>query len=222
MIRWAIVALFFILLSSACLAQGIEDELPTNTTADVRVDHRRYEPKEKNYDFLYAKDTKKTLYGNPCAIDVTQRMGFMYAPLTGDEKTVLAKLFRGLFITGDMGVIDERGYISIVGRAKDLIISGGFNVYPKEIESLIDDLGGVNESAVIGVPHPDFGEGVVAVVVPQTGAEIDESSVASAIAGELAKFKQPKKIFIAEELPRNTMGKVQKNVLRDRYKDLFG
>ena len=137
------------------------------------------------------------------------------------EKT--AEEFRddGFFITGDMGVIDERGYVSIVGRAKDLIISGGFNVYPKEIESLIDDLPGINETAVIGVPHPDFGEAVVAAVVLNVPNAQTSDSIKQSIAPNLAKFKQPKAIFIVDELPRNTMGKVQKNVLRDRYKSLF-
>ncbi|PHP68050.1 malonyl-CoA synthase [Zhengella mangrovi] len=137
------------------------------------------------------------------------------------EKT--AEEFRadGYFITGDLGVIDADGYVSIVGRAKDLIISGGYNIYPKEIELALDEAPGVNESAVIGVPHPDFGEGVIAVVVPKAGAAPDEAALMEAIAPGLARFKQPKRIFLADELPRNTMGKVQKNLLRDQYKAVF-
>jgi len=128
----------------------------------------------------------------------------------------------GFFITGDLGVIDEDGYVSIVGRSKDLIISGGYNIYPKEIELLIDDLEGVVESAVIGLPHPDFGEGVAAVVVRAAGAAIDEDAVLAQVADNIARFKQPKRVFFVDELPRNTMGKVQKNVLRDTYKGAFG
>lgn len=137
------------------------------------------------------------------------------------EKT--AEEFRddGWFITGDVAVMAEDGRVTIVGRAKDLIISGGFNVYPKEIESQIDELSGVKESAVIGLPHPDFGEGVAAVVVPDGSDEISETVVIDALRDRLARFKQPKCVFIVDELPRNTMGKVQKNVLRDRYKDTF-
>ena len=125
----------------------------------------------------------------------------------------------GWFITGDIAVMADDGRVSIVGRAKDLIISGGFNVYPKEIESQIDELPGVRESAVIGVPHADFGEGVVAVVVADGSSELSEQSVVEALKDRLARFKQPKRVYIVDELPRNTMGKVQKNVLRDVYKD---
>ena len=127
----------------------------------------------------------------------------------------------GFFITGDVGKVDERGYVHIVGRAKDLIISGGYNVYPKEVESEIDALPGVTESAVIGVPHPDFGEAVAAVVVAAPGASPTEGEIIEALAGRLARFKQPKRVFLVESLPRNTMGKVQKNVLRERYKGTF-
>jgi malonyl-CoA/methylmalonyl-CoA synthetase len=137
------------------------------------------------------------------------------------EKTAEELREDGFFITGDLGKMDEDGYVHIVGRAKDLIISGGFNVYPKEVEALIDDLPGVLESAVIGVPHPDFGEAVVAVVVPQSGADVTEAGVMAAIAGELAKFKQPKQVIVLPELPRNTMGKVQKVALRAEYSGLF-
>ncbi|HPE78832.1 MAG TPA: malonyl-CoA synthase [Gammaproteobacteria bacterium] len=137
------------------------------------------------------------------------------------EKT--AEEFRpdGWFITGDIAVMAGDGRVTIVGRAKDLIISGGFNVYPKEIESQIDELPGVRESAVIGVPHPDFGEGVVAVVVEDGSAGLSEASVIAALQDRLARFKQPKRVFIVDQLPRNTMGKVQKNVLRETYKDTF-
>jgi malonyl-CoA/methylmalonyl-CoA synthetase len=137
------------------------------------------------------------------------------------EKTAEELRDDGFFITGDLGRIDEDGYVHIVGRAKDLIISGGFNVYPKEIEEKIDDLPGVLESAVIGVPHPDFGEAVVAVVVPEADAVLSEAGLIAAIAGDLAKFKQPKRVIVLAELPRNTMGKVQKAALREEYKALF-
>jgi malonyl-CoA/methylmalonyl-CoA synthetase len=137
------------------------------------------------------------------------------------EKTAAEFRADGFFITGDLGRIDERGYVHIVGRGKDLIISGGFNVYPKEVEGEIDGIAGVVESAVVGVPHPDFGEGVTAVVVRKPGSALDERSVLAALEGRLAKFKLPKRVFFVEDLPRNAMGKVQKNVLRDQHKDLF-
>jgi malonyl-CoA/methylmalonyl-CoA synthetase len=127
----------------------------------------------------------------------------------------------GFFITGDLGKIDAKGYVHILGRGKDLVISGGFNVYPKEIESEIDAMPGVVESAVIGVPHADFGEGVTAVLVCNKGAGVSEASVLQALEGRLAKFKMPKRVFVVDELPRNTMGKVQKNILRDTYKDIY-
>ena len=134
-----------------------------------------------------------------------------------------AEEFRGdgYFVTGDIAVMADDGRVTIVGRAKDLIISGGFNVYPKEIESQIDELPGVRESAVIGVPHADFGEGVTAVVVPDGVGVLTEEAVIEALKDRLARFKQPKRVFIVDELPRNTMGKVQKNVLRDTYRDTF-
>jgi malonyl-CoA/methylmalonyl-CoA synthetase len=125
------------------------------------------------------------------------------------------------FITGDIAKIDERGYVHIVGRAKDLVITGGYNVYPKEVETEIDAIPGVAESAVIGLPHPDFGEGVVAVVVCAKPAAISEQDVIGALAERLAKFKQPKRVFFVDELPRNAMGKVQKNVLRETYAQTF-
>jgi len=135
------------------------------------------------------------------------------------EKTAEELSADGWFNTGDLGTVDPEGYVTIVGRAKDLIISGGYNVYPKEIEEVIDDLPGVVESAVIGVPHPDFGEGVVAVVVAEDG--VTEEAIAGALKDRLAKFKQPKRIFLVPELPRNTMGKVQKKALRETHADLF-
>jgi malonyl-CoA/methylmalonyl-CoA synthetase len=137
------------------------------------------------------------------------------------EKTKSEFRDDGYFITGDLGKIDDKGYVHILGRGKDLVISGGFNVYPKEIESEIDAMPGVVESAVIGVPHADFGEGVTAVVVRHRDADVSETSVLKGLDGRLAKFKMPKRVFIVDELPRNTMGKVQKNVLRDTYKDIY-
>lgn len=137
------------------------------------------------------------------------------------EKTKSEFREDGFFITGDLGKIDAKGYVHILGRGKDLVISGGFNVYPKEIESEIDAMPGVVESAVIGVPHADFGEGVTAVLVCNKGADVTEASVLKALDGRLAKFKMPKRVFVVHELPRNTMGKVQKNVLRDTYKDIY-
>jgi malonyl-CoA/methylmalonyl-CoA synthetase len=136
------------------------------------------------------------------------------------EKT--AEEFRkdGFFITGDLARIDDSGYITIVGREKDLVITGGYNVYPKEVETEIDALEGVLESAVIGSPHLDFGEAVVAVVVTE-GAVLKEEAIQSALQDRLAKFKCPKAVFFMDELPRNTMGKVQKNVLRDQLANTF-
>jgi malonyl-CoA/methylmalonyl-CoA synthetase len=127
----------------------------------------------------------------------------------------------GFFDTGDKGLIDADGYVSIVGRAKDVVISGGLNVYPKEVELFIDDLPGVKESAVIGVPHADFGEGVVAVIVAADPDATDEPRVIEACKRELADFKVPKRAVFVDELPRNTMSKVQKNVLRKRYETLL-
>jgi malonyl-CoA/methylmalonyl-CoA synthetase len=137
------------------------------------------------------------------------------------EKTKSEFRDDGFFITGDLGKIDGKGYVHILGRGKDLVISGGFNVYPKEIESEIDAMPGVIESAVIGVPHADFGEGVTAVLVCNKGADVTEAAVLNALDGRIAKFKMPKRVFVVDELPRNTMGKVQKNVLRDTYKDIY-
>ncbi|HLS79999.1 MAG TPA: malonyl-CoA synthase [Steroidobacter sp.] len=138
------------------------------------------------------------------------------------EKTAAEFRPDGYFITGDLGRIDERGYVHIVGRGKDLIITGGYNVYPIEIENAIDALPEVMESAVIGAPHPDLGEGVAAVVVPAPGATLDEAAIRASLAERLASFKLPKRIVFASELPRNAMGKVQKSALREQYADLFG
>ncbi|MEC3861364.1 malonyl-CoA synthase [Mesobacterium sp. TK19101] len=135
------------------------------------------------------------------------------------EKTAEELRPDGWFITGDQGMVDADGYVTIVGRAKDMIITGGFNVYPKEVESLIDAQPGVKESAVIGVPHPDMGEGVVAVVVAEGELAVD--ALQAAIGEKLARFKQPRIWHLVDALPRNTMGKVQKKVLRYTYSDAF-
>ena len=127
----------------------------------------------------------------------------------------------GYFKTGDVGKIDTRGYITIVGRSKDLIISGGYNVYPAEIEAYINDMPGVAESALVGVPHPDFGEVGVAIVIAKPGASLDAEQLITGLKSQLANFKIPKRCFVVDELPRNTMGKVQKNLLREQHKQLF-
>ncbi|MES9944265.1 MAG: malonyl-CoA synthase [Candidatus Thiodiazotropha sp.] len=137
------------------------------------------------------------------------------------EKTAAEFRADGWFITGDMALMDEEGRVTIVGRTKDLIISGGYNVYPKEIESEIDEIPGVKESAVIGLPHPDFGEGVAAVVVQDGSRALSESDILVPLQDRLARFKQPKRVYLVGELPRNTMGKVQKAQLRETYKESF-
>jgi malonyl-CoA/methylmalonyl-CoA synthetase len=128
----------------------------------------------------------------------------------------------GFFMTGDMGAFDSEGYLSIVGRSKDVVITGGLNVYPAEVESALDDLPGVVASAVIGVPHPDFGEAVVAIVVPAPQAGPAEDSLRSALRTRLAGYKIPKRVILVADLPRNAMGKVQKNILRKDHAGLFG
>ena len=138
------------------------------------------------------------------------------------EKTRAEFRADGFFITGDLGKIDERGYVHIVGRGKDLVISGGFNVYPKEVENEIDALPGVVESAVIGLPHKDFGEAVTAIVVAAPERRLSEAAILEGLDGRLAKFKMPKRVILMADLPRNTMGKVQKNVLRETYRSLYG
>ena len=123
----------------------------------------------------------------------------------------------GFFITGDLGFIDDQGYVQIVGRNKDLIIAGGYNIYPKEIELILDDQPGVLESAVIGVPHADFGESVVGILVPDNSGLLDIDKITESVAASLAKFKQPRQLVVVDALPRNAMGKVQKNILRETY-----
>jgi malonyl-CoA/methylmalonyl-CoA synthetase len=137
------------------------------------------------------------------------------------EKTAAELREDGFFITGDVGRIDERGYVCIVGRGKDLIITGGYNVYPIEIEDEINALPGVIESAVIGLPHSDFGEAVTAIVVKGPSATLDEQSIRQALQSRLANFKLPKRVLFADELPRNTMGKIQKNTLRHTHRELY-
>jgi malonyl-CoA/methylmalonyl-CoA synthetase len=143
------------------------------------------------------------------------------------EKTAEEFSDDGWFLTGDLAQQDSQGYISIVGRSKDMIISGGYNVYPKEIESIIDDVEGVEESAVIGIQHPDFGEAVVAVVVPQSSSQSSQpapsllAQVNESVQIQLASYKRPKQVVVVDELPRNTMGKVQKAQLRETYQQLF-
>jgi malonyl-CoA/methylmalonyl-CoA synthetase len=137
------------------------------------------------------------------------------------EKTKEEFTSDGWFRTGDVGRIDERGYVAIAGRSKDLIISGGYNVYPAEIEGYINEMPGVCESALLGVPHPDFGEVGVALVTLKSGASLTSDAVIATLKARLANFKIPKRCFIVSELPRNNMGKVQKNVLREQFKSLF-
>jgi malonyl-CoA/methylmalonyl-CoA synthetase len=140
------------------------------------------------------------------------------------EKTKEEFTDDGWFKTGDVGKVDADGYVTIVGRSKDLIITGGYNVYPAEVEGYLNDLPGVAESAVIGAPHPDFGEGVLAVVVPRpddAGAALDGAALIAALKTRIAGFKVPKHVFVVKELPRNTMGKVQKNLLREQHKAVF-
>jgi len=137
------------------------------------------------------------------------------------EKTAEEMRTDGFFITGDLGRIDAEGYLHIVGRSKDLIISGGYNIYPREIELLLDSMPGVVESAVFGVPHPDMGEAVVAVVVPERGNTLTEAGLLAGLSMQLARFKQPRRILIVDEVPRNAMGKVQKALLRSEMAGLF-
>jgi malonyl-CoA/methylmalonyl-CoA synthetase len=137
------------------------------------------------------------------------------------EKTASEFTKDGFFISGDMAKMGADGRVIIVGREKDLVISGGLNIYPKEIEEAIDALAGVDETAVIGVPHADLGEGLVAVIRPDSGADIDPEAMIATLKSQLAGFKVPRKIFTVDELPRNAMGKVQKNVLRDQFAKVF-
>ncbi|HJV86774.1 MAG TPA: malonyl-CoA synthase [Noviherbaspirillum sp.] len=162
--------------------------------------------------------------GTPCAADEIGDIqvkgpnvfkGYWRMP----EKTAEEFTADAYFKTGDVGKFDADGYLSIVGRSKDLIISGGYNVYPKEIESFIDEMEGVTESAVVGVPHHDFGEAVTAVIVPRPGSTLTEVDVIAYLKSRIANFKVPKRVFFLQDLPRNTMGKVQKNVLREQFKN---
>ena len=137
------------------------------------------------------------------------------------EKTAQEFRADGFFKTGDVGMIDARGYVHIVGRSKDLVISGGYNVYPKEVETVLDRIAGIAESAVVGVPHPDFGEGVVAVATTEPGASPDADAVIAEAKRELASYKLPKALFFVDAIPKNVMGKVEKAKLRERYRDLF-
>jgi malonyl-CoA/methylmalonyl-CoA synthetase len=137
------------------------------------------------------------------------------------EKTRSEFASDGWFKTGDVGRIDRHGYVRIVGRAKDLVISGGYNVYPIEVESELDALAGVQESAVFGVPHPDLGEGVTAAIVAKAGAVLSERGILEAVRSRLARYKVPKRILLVDELPRNTMGKVQKNALRKAFASIY-
>ena len=137
------------------------------------------------------------------------------------EKTAEEFTADGWFKTGDVGHMQADGRVTIVGRSKDLIISGGYNVYPAEIEGLINEMPGVAESAVVGLPHPDFGEGVIAVVVPKPGATLDGAQMVAALKARIASFKVPKQVFVVADLPRNAMGKVQKNLLREQHRGLF-
>jgi malonyl-CoA/methylmalonyl-CoA synthetase len=137
------------------------------------------------------------------------------------EKTAEEFTADGYFKTGDMGVFSDDGYLSIVGRSKDLVISGGYNVYPKEIELLLDTFPAIAESAVIGLPHQDFGEAVAAVVVLKPNATLEAADIIATLKQQLANFKVPKRVFVVDDLPRNAMGKVQKNVLREQYANTF-
>ncbi|MFO1298260.1 MAG: AMP-binding protein [Rubrivivax sp.] len=138
------------------------------------------------------------------------------------EKTAEEFTADGWFKTGDVGRIDADGYVTIVGRSKDLIISGGYNVYPAEIEGFINEMPGVAESALVGVPHPDFGEVGVAAIVARPGAALDGEAILATLKARIANFKVPKRVFVVADLPRNAMGKVQKNLLREQHKGLFG
>ncbi|MEM8656465.1 MAG: malonyl-CoA synthase, partial [Pseudomonadota bacterium] len=139
--------------------------------------------------------------------------GYWHMP----EKTAAELRETGFFITGDLGQFSADGYLSIVGRAKDLIITGGYNVYPKEIEDVLNDIEGVAESAVFGIPDADFGEAIIAAVVTETDAGVETDALSATVSEKLARFKHPRRYELLAELPRNTMGKVQKNVLREVY-----
>lgn len=167
-----------------------------------------------------SKEAKPLPQGEPGMIEVRGAnvfRGYWRMP----EKTAEELRADGFFMTGDIGLVDDKGYVQIVGRSKDMIISGGYNVYPKELEQIIDTLPGVAESAVIGVPHRDFGEGVTAVVVAKPGEQPSEADILAGLDGKLARYKQPKRVLVVGALPRNVMGKVQKNQLREQFKQLY-
>ena len=170
---------------------------------------------------IATSDAKPAATGEPGVLEVSGPnvfSGYWRNP----EKTKEEFRFDGFFITGDLATMASDGRVTIVGRAKDLIISGGFNVYPKEIEDEINALPGIGEAAVIGLPHPDFGEGVAAVVTAATGQTApDEAAIIAALSSRLAKFKLPKRVFVVTELPRNAMGKVQKAELRKLHEATF-
>jgi malonyl-CoA/methylmalonyl-CoA synthetase len=147
--------------------------------------------------------------------------GYWRMPEKTEEEFTIDASGQRWFKTGDVGSLNEDGYLTIVGRSKDLIISGGYNVYPAEIEGYVNEMEGVGEAAVVGVPHPDFGEAVVAVVVRKPGAALDADAIVATLKDEIANFKVPKRVFVVDELPRNAMGKVQKNLLREQHKRLF-
>ena len=159
-------------------------------------------------------------YGNIGQIEVRGPnvfVGYWNMP----EKTREELREDGFFITGDLGRIDEHGYLQIVGHNKDLIISGGYNIYPKEIELVLDEQPGVLESAVIGAPHPDFGESVIGILVADGNQPVDLDAIEVDLGKTLARFKQPRKLILVDSLPRNAMGKVQKNILRDEFGSTF-
>ncbi|MBL4926957.1 malonate--CoA ligase [Fuscibacter oryzae] len=217
----------------------------THREFEARTSHRileRYGMTETNMNTSnpYAGDRRAGTVGQPLPGVELRLMGEAGAVASGEvgvievrgpnvfqgywqmpEKTREELRENGWFITGDLGTLDSDGYVTIVGRAKDLIISGGFNIYPKEVEMLLDELPGVLESAVIGLPHPDFGEAVFAVLTPQKGVILDTQAVLAGLRDRLARFKQPKAAIVLADLPRNTMGKVQKNLLRAEYAGWF-
>jgi len=170
-----------------------------------------------------ANAARGTVESEPEAIGMLEIKGpNVFAGYWGDERKTRAEFTPdGWFKTGDLGRIDRNGYAYIVGRVKDLVISGGYNVYPKEVESELDTVPGVLESAVFGVPHPDFGEGVTAAVVLRPGVAVSEAQILEAVQPRLARYKIPKRILIVSELPRNTMGKVQKSLLRATHATLY-
>jgi malonyl-CoA/methylmalonyl-CoA synthetase len=148
-------------------------------------------------------------------------IGYWEMPEKTREEFTLDESGQRWFKTGDVGRIAANGYLTIVGRSKDLIISGGYNVYPAEVEGYINEMPGVAEAAVVGVPHPDFGEAVIAILVPKAGNDVNAKAIVEALKARIANFKVPKRVFMVDELPRNAMGKVQKNLLRDEHKGLF-